>query len=289
MQRVNEFSFYELAGYVHPLTQLSGKTVLYSEIWYEWFQARSYLDGLFSQRPLSICLPSANKLYAAITAVVPEQFEDALKNVPETADISIPPSIEKPISNHRLYSISKAASEFETVLSAEVQALDTYFVSQKGSYKTSDLIERAEIMFPESLRVDLPSSAVEDIRQAGRCLALDTPTGAGFHILRAMESVMAAYYNKVLGKPMPTRMRNWGIYIRKLQDSGKADPKVTEFLLHIKDNYRNPITHPDVILTSDEVEVLLGAATSAIRQMVLEIQRLAAESVVEASASVSAA
>jgi hypothetical protein len=155
--------------------------------------------------------------------------------------------------------------------------LDTYLISQKGSYKTSDLIERAEIIFPEHIRFALPELTIIDIQQAGRCVALDTPTGAGFHLMRAIESVMAMYYARILGKPMPTRMRNWGAYIRKLRESNRANSKIVGFLDHIRENYRNPITHPEVILSADEAEVLLGVAVSAIRQMIIEIQRLDGE------------
>jgi hypothetical protein len=267
MQRLNEFRLYELAIHLHPLTLVDGE-LKYADVWYAWFTARSELDSIFTERPLSVALPAASKLYEAINQVVPTDFSEAVNKVPTdgAADVVIP--------SFRVFRIAAAAKEFETILAAELQAMDTYLVSQKGSYRTPDLIERAEIIFPELIRKSLPETAISDIRQAGRCLALDTPTAAGFHILRAIESVMAVYYNKVLSKPMPTRMRNWGIYIKKLEDSGHADAKITEFLKHIKNNYRNPITHPEVLLTSDEVEVLLGAATSAIRQMVLEIQRM---------------
>jgi hypothetical protein len=47
---------------------------------------------------------------------------------------------------------------------------------------------------------------------------------------------------------------------------------------HIRQNYRNPVQHPEVFLTNDEVEVLLGITTSAIRLMVIEMQRIDLES-----------
>jgi len=59
-------------------------------------------------------------------------------------------------------------------------------------------------------------------------------------------------------------MRNWGIYIKKLKDSNTSE-KVVHLLDHIRKEYRNLITHPEVVLEIDEVEVLLGVAAAAIR------------------------
>jgi hypothetical protein len=277
MEKINEFRFYELSSTIHSLAVLpSDATQKYKEVWFEWMQARDLLMQVLSERPFNVCISAAINLRNTISAVIPNSFGEALTKAQSTA------VEDEDIPTHLAYRISKAASEFETVLSAELQSMDTYLVSQKGSYRTPDLIERAEIIFPISIREDLSPETVADVRQAGRCLALDTPTAAGFHLIRAIESVMAAYYAKVLGKEMPTRMRNWGIYIKKLKESGKADPRVTELLTHIKDNYRNPITHPEVMLDSDEVEVLLGVS-SAIRQMILELQAVKAREEAEAN------
>jgi len=274
MQKVNEFKFYELASVVHPLTTVS--EIHYNAIMWAWWDARAQLDQIFAERPLTVAMQSALRLYNALAAVVPRDFTKALEGMTAPDDLAQNPDADL-VPEFQTYEIKEAAKLFETVLAAEVNVLDTYLVSQKGAYKTSDLIERAEIVFTETTRVSLPAITITDIQQAGRCIALDTPTAAGFHLMRAIEGVMAIYYNRVLGKPMPTRMRNWGTYIKKLRDSGKAEEKVIGFLDHIRDNYRNPILHPDVILTGDEAETLLSLATGSIRQMVLEIQRMDAE------------
>ena len=47
-------------------------------------------------------------------------------------------------------------------------------------------------------------------------------------------------------------------------------------LRHIKDNYRNPIVHPEANLSEDEAEALFGVAASAMRLLVLESKALEA-------------
>jgi hypothetical protein len=128
-------------------------------------------------------------------------------------------------------------------------------------------------MFPDELRDELPQTAIHDWREAGRCLVLGSPTACGFHILRAVEAVIGSYY-ELIGEPPPTRMRNWGVYIRKLRESGRADDKITDFMDHTRDNYRNPVSHPEVFMNMDEAGVLIGVAASCIRQMVLATKEI---------------
>ncbi len=77
MQRVSEFNFYDLAVHIHPLTEIA-PTTKYSHIFFSWIQAREVLGRIFSQRPLTVSLSAANELYAAITEIVPERWEDAV-------------------------------------------------------------------------------------------------------------------------------------------------------------------------------------------------------------------
>jgi hypothetical protein len=262
MKRVNGHRFYELAVKVHPLVDVRPEQVL-KEFFFPLWEAREAILDLFQEMPLRICLAPAHKIIEAIDSILPREWKEAIKHFKSEDSLGGP-----------AYAISEGAREFETVLAAEVPNLDTYLVSQKGTHSTPDLIERAEIMFPESIRKRLPTVAVSDIRLAGRCLALDNPTASVFHVLRAVESVMAEYFNLVTGKPMPTRMRNWGIYLKALEKHPDSSAKVVAFLDHLRENYRNPILHPDVLVTEDEAEAFLGAAVSGIRMLVLEIQSL---------------
>jgi hypothetical protein len=270
MQRINEYDFYALAASIHPLTELENSGTAYVDKWYLLYDARRNLEALSNLRPFHVCLNASWDLLAAINAIVPKEWKDALDKVSTEKALTPPPVIPA----IQIYRVSSAATNFETVLAAEVATMDTYFVSQKGSYKTQDLIDRAQIMFPENIRKDLPDRTIEDIKAAGRCFVLDCPTAAGFHILRGVESVLALYYQHVIGKPIPTLMRNWGVYIKKLRRGG-ASKKIVQMLQHIKDEYRNPTLHPEEMLNSDEVEVLLGICNSVIRMMILEMSSTA--------------
>jgi hypothetical protein len=266
MKRVNEFELYELAAKVHPLTEIQG-SVKFSNVWVNWWFARDALNTIFVLRPLSVSREAAKKLYAAISEVLPEKWED----------ITFPPdlSAEEDIRPWQISAVKEAAKEFETVLAAECRVLDTYFVSKKGVYSTADLVENAHHHFPDAIRSDLPDQTKNDFDQAGKCIAFDLPTAAAFHLLRGTESVLRKYYEQVVPgeKKAAPKMRNWGVYIKLLHEHG-AESKVTSLLTHLKDAYRNPVLHPEENYTEERIQVLFGVCVSAIVMMVEEMKIL---------------
>ena len=271
MKRVNQYRFYDLAAKVHPLFEIRDKDKI-KDVFWTLFHARQALIAAHGEQPLRISQPVLESLVSAIDAIVPRNDEGS----PTQDSWKLLTDEETDINFFHGPNLRAAVVHFESVLSAELQSLDTYFIEQKGTHSTPDLIDHAENIFPKALRKDLPAQAIKDIKEAGKCLALDTPTAAGFHIIRALEAVMAKYYFLVIDEPMPKRMRNWANYIKvinkKLNEDEKKNTEITAFLDHIRENYRNPISHPEDMLTLDEAEVLLGVATSAIRQIILAIQ-----------------
>jgi hypothetical protein len=176
------------------------------------------------------------------------------------------------ISSYRLNVVTERAKEFETVLANELPGLATYVVSPKGIYATDDLISHAEMHVPEKCRSILSPKAAEDIQQAGKCLAFEVATASAFHVWRAVESVMDSYYEALTTKTFSAAglTRNWGEYIKALVKAN-AEKKITSFLDHIREEYRNPISHPDETLDLDEAFGLFGAALSVIGQMLRAI------------------
>jgi len=268
MQRVNEFNFYDLATQIHPLTEIGTSEVKYGDVFFQWFQARDALNQMFRQRPLTVSLSAANELYDSITEFVPEKWPEAIGRLgtPEDRDME----------GWEVSKISEAAKKFETVLAAECQVLDTYFVSKKGAYSTADLVERAHICFG-AMAAKLPDQAKSDFDQAGKCMAFDLPTACAFHIVRGSEAVIRKYYEQVTGKAPKVKMRNWGAYIKLLREN-KADEKVTVFLDHIRNSYRNPVLHPEESVDADQAVILFGACVSLVTLMISEIDRLSAKS-----------
>ena len=273
MQRVNVFQFYRLGHVVHALsTTKEGSKV--KEVYYRLSSAQMWLEYLLQDQlvPLGVARPACLTLLEAVKNILkppaPNSFVEPEESAPSL-------DMERTIDPMEAFNITNDVQTFETVLGAQLQSLSTYFVSRKLAYETPLLIEEAETLLPEDIRKEVPE-AIQDLQQAGKCIAFEIPTAAGFHIIRATEAVIRKYYTASVGKPPKMKMRNWGTYIKNLA-TAKADARVTGFVDHIRETYRNPVLHPEETLTPQDAQVLLGVCVSAIVLMVSAMKTIQAQ------------
>jgi len=227
-------------------------------------------EGIFS--------PSCKRAAAAVlrsflNAGLPERIEDVFK---------VDPKLK--VSTYLIEQVVDRLKEFETILANEMPGIPTYYVRAKGIYSTDELISNSMQHIPDELQKFLPVKAQTDVNESGRCLAFEVATASAFHMWRAVESVMDAYYRSLTGKNFieVEINRNWGSYIQALKDA-KAEDKITGFLDHIRKEYRNPVSHPEETLELDEAFNLFGTGLSAIGQMLGAIERREQEKAYEAS------
>jgi hypothetical protein len=170
------------------------------------------------------------------------------------------------------------AGRFETILYEELRVLPTYSASKKGAYSTSDLIDNAEVVFPDPMLKTLSQAIIGEVRQAGKCLAFDIPTASGFHMLRATEGVLHEYYLVICKPKKKDKLDSWGAYITALykltQDGSAIDDetknhikKVLALLQQVKDEDRNQIMHLEVVLNDDQAFALFEITKGAIMAM----------------------
>jgi hypothetical protein len=239
---------------LNPLQAIEDSDNL-ADVIIDLYIARNALDGLFNGfYPFRACVKAGGDLRQAIGEAIEQYNED------KTAKVDA----------YLSYRITNAAKQFQTILAAEMQTLDTYHASQKALYSTQDLIERAEIVLPETIREAVPEETINEIRAAGKCLAFELPTACGFHIVRATEAVIREYYRAVVGTVPKVKARNWGSYIKLLKTKG-ADSKIITVLEQIKDTYRNPIVHPGDVLEMEDAIILFGMAQGVIVSMMKDI------------------
>jgi hypothetical protein len=263
MLRVNANLFYELSVKIHPLTEVGHDTPLPS-ICFTLYEAKQWLEWFLSGRivPLRVCQATGWELVTAIQPVLPKDF---------------PAAGSWPTEGTLEYNgilISTRAKDFETVFAAELQTLDTYVISQKGIYSTPDLIERADMALDEQVRKVISSNALDDFRQAGRCLAFDLNTASGFHAMRATEAVLRQYHGLVV-KPTTGNPVDMAQCINELRKAG-ADAKTLGILDQIRDLHRNTVMHPEAFLTPAEGLRLFDIAKSAISAMADQITAITA-------------
>lgn len=163
--------------------------------------------------------------------------------------------------------VRKLILAFESTFVSESMNSNVFSVSQKGTHFTLDLMDRADANLSPDVRSRLSPEATQDIRQAGRCLALDCHTASGYHILRAVERVIIKYVEKVTKNVVLKKQpKDWGAYITALENHG-GDSKVSGYLRHIKDHYRNPVIHPEDTLGPNDAFALFNSSLSAILQL----------------------
>ena len=265
VKKLNLHEVYSFGKILNPLLNIKKDSKLKPNIYILWFARNAAEAMMRDDSPLlGTARRAVGKLITAINETIPTDFDTMMK----IGD-------EEIISWYPVSKITTALNELESVLGNDMPGIAAYLVSKKGIFDTEDLIEHAENYLLPDIRGGLPEQAKVDLREAGKCLAYELATACAFHLWRAVEMVMEAYYLRLTGKTLKHAgiASNWGAYIKALEKAG-ADAKVTVFLDHIRDKYRNPHTHPDVVLTTGEAQGLFGVAMSSIDQMVTETKRL---------------
>ena len=216
----------------------------------------------FIAETLGLPMPETRK--AALTL-----FEH-IQSVSATMQNAVENHTRVPIGVEEAYRFGTLLSDFIAQFEHEERHLNIFGLYNIGTHSTTALLKHAHHNLSADVRSRLTAEVIADLDEAGRCLAFDRATAAGFHVLRAVEPLILAYHNKVTRNTLPLRSRNWGAYIRTLKNPvhvARVDIKIVGMLEHIKDFYRNPIMHPEESLTSDEAFSLFNNCLSAIVQL----------------------
>jgi hypothetical protein len=130
--------------------------------------------------------------------------------------------------------------------------------------------------FPKDLQLFIPQKAKDDWKSAGRCLAFSLLSASGFHVARAVEACLESYYGHFSGKPGAT-LHGWKDYINALQKIADGNPtpcplaKTLVELDQMREDYRNPIVHPRVVLSESDARMLFANGESLIIAMAQEL------------------
>jgi len=269
MERLNLPFYYQLGAVLNPLVQTNAATTKV-QLYVGAFLARPILKTLLdSVQSLKVCRPLADGLFGAIDAM-----DAALPQLkPEQLNEPIQPG-EVAFQN-----VAMAAAQFQVVLAAELATQMTFHVTPKGIYDTANLVEQAERCLPDTTQAVISEVAKGELRQAGRCLALDSPTACAFHMMRALEAVMHQYYVAMCTPSSNEPLGSWAEYIAKLRKAAgldNAEATISDanaidhvklavpMLQQIKDQDRNLIMHPEIVLTPEEASSLFEVAKAAI-------------------------
>ncbi|BEP91821.1 hypothetical protein GmRootA79_02050 [Acidovorax sp. A79] len=142
-----------------------------------------------------------------------------------------------------------------------------FFIVVEKRYSTDKLLNDICSLFAKDVFANLSEIAQFDIKQAGKCIVLECPTAAAFHLMRACEGEIASLYRRLSGDANVPNNGTWGDYENKIRALPNKPPdEYLEQVRHIRRNFRNPTQHPDKIYDIDEVQDLFNLAIDLINR-----------------------
>lgn len=274
VERINPFSFYDFGKELQLLAQVSSQST--QKVFFPLWQAQGAMQRLVKGEPIPIgvSLAKAQALLERIDSLMASRFSKT--NEKGETIMRFPEEADEPINLWSVDWIKTAISEFETVFAEEMRETATYFVPRRGIYHTPALVDSADETFPKEILPFIPQKAREDWKSAGRCLAFNLLSASGFHVARAVEACLESYYGLFSGKPGKT-LHGWNEYIKALKEISARKPtpcpmdKTLAELDQMREDYRNPIMHPRVVLNEGDARMLFANGESLIIAMAQEM------------------
>ncbi len=176
-------------------------------------------------------------------------------------------------------------------LSTDLPKVHSYVLDEKRGHGIDTLWRKPLRLMHADAVPFLSDFVVKNIEEAAKCLLLDRPTAAGFHIMRAVERVSREYYQLATGRPTEwkepngkLRFRLFGQLAQELQDKADSlqknhDPVgdlslISGILRPLCKLYRDPLAHSDLRdLEDDEAMTAFNQGIDAISKMVLDARQ----------------
>lgn len=278
MERINQYDFYEMSKTFQRLTALKGGVTRYDAFMPIWAAQRT-INALLEGRPIEpgVSRGKAQQFANVVRGIVDRHFTEKGPNgaeqwrFPSKGGAEIIPDFEWGL-------VTDALSQFEMIFAEEMRERATYRVPDRGIYNTAKLVDAADTTFPLEMSGLVPEKCKLEWRAAGRCMAFGMFTACGFHVARAVEGALESYFQTFNGRPDP-RKKQWGDYLAALEKIGPGevkpapDPKTLGELRQMKDDWRNPLMHPRVVLGEADARSVFNNGETLIMLMVQEIAK----------------
>ncbi|HKB65374.1 MAG TPA: hypothetical protein VKC61_05920 [Pyrinomonadaceae bacterium] len=165
--------------------------------------------------------------------------------------------------------------DFEREFDHDSREINILSVPNRCAYSTTILIENGESLLPPDSKTAVTDYVRNEFHEAGKCLAFNVSTAAGFHLARGLESALRSYYDVLSSRaPRPKTPSGNDFAMQGYIDQVRkwADSKVVSALEQFTKLHRNPINHPEAVLTDDEAITLVGISVSCITGMVNDVK-----------------
>jgi len=282
VKRLEVLELFELAEtYSNALPKLAGDKGKVFDVYFALVGLEtSFKQFTREQVAFPLTRDSAIEAVRAIESVLLENFfQDASREkFKENLDLS------GEMSLWMLYSVRAKLEQFRHVLAVECRKSETYFIEKVVGFDLPTLLHSADENIHHTIRPCVPVAALTEIREAGRCLALENYTASGFHTLRGLEVVIAAYYKTVSGKEK--EFRSWHDYVGALEELAEEkdgvkpkypSSKVAAMIDRMRELDRNPLMHPSDTLDEMGADNLFKLGIVTITELAKDLRDMAGQ------------
>jgi hypothetical protein len=189
--------------------------------------------------------------------------------VPDVPAGTIVPN--RPVSQAESDDLEIELQAFVTSFHDECSRAYIVAVEKQRAFDLHTLVESIETAFDGDTWVRLSIFSKREIKESGRCLALERYTASGFHMLRAIENETRDCATLV-GCAQPTR-RDFGDYIKILKENG-ADGRLVAVLDNVRSLERNPLVHPEDWLKQDEAVNIFCIAQAVFSRLMACLEKM---------------
>lgn len=265
MQRIDGFFLFQTGHRLRKVLDVNGK------LW----------DGDLSAHSKKSCLPILADVELSLLQLLFAsvfRFPISLRSGTELLELLRPlvaaceacSDFAEPLLFSEISPIQSKYREFEAVLRAELGQMGLFLVHEKNAMNTVALVEAGDLAFPLELAAKAPA-ALADVKDAMRCIALELPTAAAFHLHRANEVVFKLYWATQTGESLPDRA-TMGQLVSQMTERKLGNPAIVSSQRDITKLHRNPTIHPEQRLENvEEALNLYGAIRSVIGFMLAEL------------------
>jgi len=197
-----------------------------------------------------------------------------LRDVLVWADVILPqnepPQEIRTLTDGEVNGLAAAVNAATVTFDTETKRLFLAGLSHQRGYEPSVLVEKMQEIFSSDCWTGFSEFVKREIKECGRCLAFERYTAAGFHVLRALESMTRTYVSRCLNAE--PQKRDLGYYIDVL-GKNQANKKLIASLEEIRRLDRNPLVHPEDWLELDDAVNTLCICRTALDRLIGDMKQ----------------
>ena len=142
------------------------------------------------------------------------------------------------------------------------------FITTEKRLDTEKLSSNVAALFRAGTFLALSPTSQHDIAEAGKCILFERSTAAAFHLMRATEDTLRAFYLRVIRRNRIKPPLLWGPMVAHLRKLRNPSPRpLLDNLDNIRMSFRNPTQHPDKVYDIDEAQDLFSLCVDVINRM----------------------